>query len=48
MYVDDLADALVHLLKTYSDEEHVNGVGYDITICKLAEMSASGEHRRVS
>jgi GDP-L-fucose synthase len=39
MYVDDLADALVHLLKTYSDEEHVNvGVGYDITICKLAEM----------
>jgi len=39
MYVDDLADALVHLLTTYSDEEHVNvGVGYDLTICELAEM----------
>lgn len=43
MYVDDLADALVHLLKTYSDEEHVNvGVGYDITICKLADGDANG------
>ena len=39
MYVDDLADALVHLLKTYSDEEHVNvGVGYDVTIAELATM----------
>jgi len=39
MYVDDLADALVHLLKVYSDEEHVNvGVGYDVTIRELAQM----------
>jgi GDP-L-fucose synthase len=33
------ADALVHLFKTYSDEEHVNiGVGFDITIRELAEL----------
>jgi GDP-L-fucose synthase len=39
MYVDDLADALVHLLKNYSDEDHVNvGVGYDVTIRELAGM----------
>ena len=39
MYVDDLADALVHLLQHYSDEEHVNvGVGYDVTIREVAEL----------
>ncbi|MBV9247024.1 MAG: GDP-L-fucose synthase [Methylobacteriaceae bacterium] len=39
MYVDDLADALVHLLKVYSGEEHVNvGVGSDVTIRELAEI----------
>lgn len=38
MYVDDAADALVFLLKNYSDEEHINvGVGYDVTIRELAE-----------
>jgi GDP-L-fucose synthase len=38
MYVDDLADALVFLLKTYSGEEHVNvGVASDVTIRELAE-----------
>ena len=37
MYVDDLADALVLLLKTYSGEDHVNiGVGSDVTIRELA------------
>lgn len=42
MYVDDLADALVFLLKHYSEEEHVNiGVGYDVTIRELAETIAS-------
>jgi GDP-L-fucose synthase len=42
MYVDDLAGALVHLLKTYSDEEPVNvGVGYDIEIRELARMIMS-------
>src|ERR1700680_5031992 len=39
MYVDDLADAVIHLFKTYSDEKHVNiGVGFDVTIRELAEM----------
>ena len=38
MYVDDLADALVFLLRTYSGEEHVNvGVASDVTIRELAE-----------
>ena len=38
MYVDDLADALVFLLKHYSGEEHVNvGVASDVTIRELAE-----------
>ena len=41
MYVDDLADALVFLLRHYSDEEHVNiGVGHDVTIRELAETVA--------
>lgn len=39
MYVDDLADALVFLLKHYSGEEHVNvGVGYDVTVREVAEL----------
>lgn len=39
MYVDDLADALVFLLRHYSGEEHINvGVGYDIAIRDLASM----------
>ena len=33
LYVDDLADACVHLMKTYSSHELVNiGIGEDITI----------------
>jgi GDP-L-fucose synthase len=36
--VDDLADACVFLMKTYSDENLVNiGVGEDVTIRELAE-----------
>ncbi len=39
MYVDDLADALVYLLRAYSDEEPINvGVESDVTIFELAEM----------
>jgi GDP-L-fucose synthase len=39
MYVDDLADALVHLMKVYSDEPHVNvGTGQDVTIDELARL----------
>ena len=38
LYVEDCADALVHILKHYSDEEHINvGSGEDIPIADLAE-----------
>jgi GDP-L-fucose synthase len=38
LYVDDLADACVHLLRHYSGESHVNvGAGHDITISEFAE-----------
>jgi GDP-L-fucose synthase len=37
MHVSDLADGLVHLLKVYSGEQHVNiGFGSDLTIFELA------------
>jgi GDP-L-fucose synthase len=40
MYVDDLADALVYVFKAYSGDEPMNvGVGYDVTISELAEMT---------
>lgn len=39
LHVDDLADACVFLMKTYSDHEHVNvGSGSDVTILELTEM----------
>lgn len=39
LHVDDLADACVFLLKTYSEENHVNvGSGSDIAIGDLARM----------
>jgi len=45
LYVDDLADACIHLMKTYSDSELVNiGTGEDITIAEFARMFASN-HR---
>ncbi|MFN3656956.1 MAG: GDP-L-fucose synthase family protein [Pseudolabrys sp.] len=41
MHVDDLADAVVFLMKTYSGEEHVNvGTGQEVTIRTLAETIA--------
>ena len=37
LYVDDLADALLHLMNHYSDEIHVNiGTGQDLSIHELA------------
>jgi GDP-L-fucose synthase len=45
LHVDDLADAVVHLLRTYNDEQIVNiGWGEDVTIRELADLvvSASG------
>src|SRR5262249_8981448 len=39
LHVDDCADAIVHLTKTYSDAEHVNvGSGEDITILELTRL----------
>jgi GDP-L-fucose synthase len=42
LYVDDLADACIHLMKTYSDAELVNiGTGEDITIAEFARVVAA-------
>ena len=42
LYVDDMADACIHLMKTYSDQELVNiGVGEDITIAEFAHLVAA-------
>lgn len=39
LYVDDLADACVHLMNNYSDEIHVNvGTGEDVEIRELAQI----------
>ncbi|MBR0849334.1 GDP-L-fucose synthase [Bradyrhizobium diazoefficiens] len=41
LYVDDMADACVHLMKTYSGAELVNiGTGKDITIAEFARVVA--------
>jgi len=42
LYVDDMADACVHLMKTYSGDELVNiGTGEDITIAEFARVVAA-------
>lgn len=42
LYVDDMADACVHLMKTYSSPELVNvGTGEDITIAEFARVVAA-------
>jgi len=39
LHVDDLADALVFLMKDYSEEEHINvGWGKDISITEIAHL----------
>jgi len=41
LYVDDMADACVHLMKTYSSADMVNiGIGEDITIAQFARLVA--------
>ncbi|MET4391363.1 nucleoside-diphosphate-sugar epimerase [Bradyrhizobium sp. F1.4.3] len=41
LYVDDMADACVHLMKTYSQAELINiGTGEDITIAEFARVVA--------
>jgi GDP-L-fucose synthase len=42
LYVDDMADACIHLMKTYSDQELVNiGTGEDITLAEFARVVAA-------
>jgi GDP-L-fucose synthase len=42
LYVDDLADACIHLMKTYSSDELINiGTGEDITIAEFARVVAT-------
>src|SRR5262245_38882064 len=42
LHVDDAADAIIYLLKAYSDAIHINvGSGEDITILELAQLVAS-------
>jgi GDP-L-fucose synthase len=42
LYVDDLADACIHLMKTYSSGDLVNiGTGEDITIAEFARLVAA-------
>lgn len=39
LYVDDCADACVHLMKSYSQEDHINvGSGTDLTILELTRL----------
>jgi len=41
LHADDCADALVHIMKTYSEDEHINvGSGEDITILDLGKIVA--------
>ncbi|MEY9182637.1 GDP-L-fucose synthase [Bradyrhizobium sp. USDA 326] len=41
LFVDDMADACIHLMKNYSNERPINiGTGSDITIAELARMIA--------
>jgi GDP-L-fucose synthase len=41
LHVDDCADALVHLMKAYSEPEHINvGSGEDLPIAELAKLVA--------
>ena len=50
LYVDDMADACVHLMKTYSSDHLVNiGTGDDITIAEFARVVAEtvGYHGKI-
>jgi GDP-L-fucose synthase len=42
LYVDDMADACIHLMKTYSNQDLVNiGTGEDISIAEFARVVAT-------
>jgi len=39
LYIDDLADACIHLMRNYNDSQHVNiGTGEDISLKDLADL----------
>ncbi len=39
LHVDDLADACLHIMRHWDEEEHLNvGTGRDVTICELAQL----------
>jgi GDP-L-fucose synthase len=41
LHVDDCADALIYIMKSYSEDEHINvGSGEDLTILELARLVA--------
>jgi GDP-L-fucose synthase len=41
LFVEDLADACIFVLETYSEKEHLNiGTGEDLTIAEFAELVA--------
>jgi GDP-L-fucose synthase len=41
LHVDDCADALLYIMKSYSEDEHINvGSGEDLTILELARLVA--------
>ena len=41
LHVDDCADALVHIMKVYSENRHINvGSGKELSILELAKLSA--------
>ena len=54
MFVDDLADSLIFLMKNFSDSQHINvGVGKDVSIEELAIIISkvvgfSGEFKYLS
>ena len=41
LHVDDLADAVLHVLLNYNSDEHINiGTGEDLTLRELAQVIA--------
>jgi GDP-L-fucose synthase len=49
LHVDDLADACVHLMRHYSEAEHINvGTGQDLSIRELAETVRDIVHPHAS
>jgi GDP-L-fucose synthase len=44
LYVDELADACIHLMKTYSRDQLANiGTGEDLTVAELARAQPQSD-----